>query len=97
MISNVKKELKLLFIEGDFLIISLSVYLGFVMQQFLQSVVKNIFYPILRSFLPENNFKQFKINNQIVDLGDIIKNLINLTLALIICYIIIRIILRYLD
>ncbi len=97
MLSKVKNELKQLFIEGDLLIISLSVYLGFVLQKFLESLVRNIFYPILSSLIPKDAFIHFKINDKTVDIGDVIRNLINLILGLFISYVIIRILLKYLD
>ena len=53
MLSNVKKEVKALLLKGDLLVMSLSVYLGFVLQKFLQSLVKHIFYPFISFFIPK--------------------------------------------
>ena len=98
MLSNVKKELKLLLLKDDFLVISLSVYLGFVLQNFLESLVKHLIYPLITSVLPMNLKKaNFKINNVDIELSDIMQNFINLIIGLILSYVIIRIMIKHLN
>ena len=98
MLSNVKKELKLLLLKDDFLVISLSVYLGFVLQNFLESLVKHLIFPLINSFIPMNLKKaNFKINNVDIELSDIMQNFINLVIGLILSYVIIRIMIKHLN
>jgi large-conductance mechanosensitive channel len=98
MLSNVKKELKLLLLKDDFLVISLSVYLGFVLQNFLESLVKHLIFPLLTSILPVHLKKtNFKINNVEIDFSDIMQNFINLVIGLILSYVIVRIMLKQLN
>lgn len=44
----------MLLLKNDFLVISLSVYMGFVLQNFLDSLGKNLIYPLINSMLPLN-------------------------------------------
>lgn len=98
MLSKVRKELKLFLLKDDLLIISLSVYLGFVLQNFLESLVKHLIFPIINSVVPVNLEKaSFKINNVHIELSEIIKNFINLLIGLILSYIIIRIMIKKLH
>lgn len=98
MLSNVRKELKLLLLKDDFLVISLSVYLGFVLQNFLESLVKYLIFPLINSVVPINlDDVGFKINNVHIELSEIIRNFINLLIGFILSYIIIRIIIKKLN
>lgn len=98
MLSKVKKELKLLLLKDDFLVISLSVYLGFVLQNFLESLVNHLIYPLLNSVIPINLDKvDFKINNVHIKFSNIIQNFINLVIGLILSYVIIRIMIKHLN
>jgi large-conductance mechanosensitive channel len=98
MLSNVRKELKLLLLKDDFLVISLSVYLGFVLQNFLESLVKHLIFPLINSVVPINLDEiGFNINNVHIELSEIIRNFINLLIGFILSYIIIRIIIKKLN
>ena len=44
----------MLLLKNDFLVISLSGYMGFVLQNFLDSLGKNLIYPLINSMLPLN-------------------------------------------
>ena len=98
MLSNVKKELKLLLLKDDFLVISLSVYLGFVLQNFLESLVKHLIFPLLNSVVPVNlEDVSFKINNVHINFSEIIQKFINLVIGLVLSYVIIRIMIKRLN
>jgi large-conductance mechanosensitive channel len=98
MLSKVKKELKLLLLKDDFLVISLSVYLGFVLQKFLESLVKYLIFPLLNSVVPVNlEDVDFKINNVHIKFSEIIQNFINLVIGLVLSYVIIRIMIKHLN
>ena len=98
MLSKVKKELKLLLLKDDFLVISLSVYLGFVLQNFLESLVKHLIFPLLNSVVPVNlEDVSFKINNVHINFSEIIQKFINLVIGLVLSYVIIRIIMKHLN
>lgn len=98
MLSKVKKELKLLLLKDDFLVISLSVYLGFVLQNFLESLVKYLIFPLLNSVVPVNlEDVNFKINNVHIKFSEIIQNFINLVIGLVLSYVIIRIMIKHLN
>ena len=98
MLTKVKTELKMLLLKNDFLVISLSVYMGFVLQNFLDSLGKNLIYPLINSMLPFNLEElNFKINNVEIELSDIIQNFINLIIGVILSYIIIRVIIKQLN
>jgi len=98
MLSKVKKELKLLLLKDDFLVISLSVYLGFVLQNFLESLVKHLIFPLLNSVVPVNlEDVDFKINNVHIKFSEIIQNFINLVIGLVLSYVIIRIMIKHLN
>ena len=98
MLSKVKKELKLLLLKDDFLVMSLSVYLGFVLQNFLESLVKHLIFPLLNSVVPVNlEDVSFKINNVHINFSEIIQKFINLVIGLVLSYVIIRIIMKHLN
>jgi large-conductance mechanosensitive channel len=98
MLSKVKKELKLLLLKDDFLVISLSVYLGFVLQNFLESLVKHLIFPLLNSVVPVNlEDVSFKINNVDINFSEIIQKFINLVIGLVLSYVIIRIMIKHLN
>lgn len=98
MLSKVKKELKLLLLKDDFLVISLSVYLGFVLQNFLESLVKHLIFPLLNSVVPVNlEDVSFKINNVHINFSEIIQKFINLVIGLVLSYVIIRIMMKQLN
>ena len=98
MLSKVKKELKLLLLKDDFLVISLSVYLGFVLQNFLESLVKHLIFPLLNSVVPVNlEDVSFKINNVDINFSEIIQKFINLVIGVILSYVIIRIMMKHLN
>jgi len=98
MLSKVKKELKLLLLKDDFLVMSLSVYLGFVLQNFLESLVKHFIFPLLNSVVPVNlEDVSFKINNVHINFSEIIQKFINLVIGLVLSYVIIRIIMKHLN
>ena len=98
MLSKVKKELKLLLLKDDFLVISLSVYLGFVLQNFLESLVKHLIFPLLNSVVPVNlEDVSFKINNVHINFSEIIQKFINLVIGVVLSYVIIRIMMKQLN
>ena len=98
MIPKIKSELKWLLVKDDFLVISLSVYLGFVLQKFLESLVSDVVYPILDAITPYSlNDLKFRVAGKEIMLNILVKRFIDLILAIALSYIILRVILKQLN
>jgi hypothetical protein len=96
--TSIKSELKNLFLANDFLIVSLSVYFGTVLQNFLDSLVKNLFLPLLYSILPKHlQFTKIKFLNIDIELREIAISTLNLVIGILISYIILRVLIKKLK
>ena len=96
--TSIKSELKNLFLTSDFLIVSLSVYFGTILQNFLDSLVKNLFLPILYSILPKQlQITKIKFLNIDIELREIAISTLNLVIGILISYIILRVLIKKLK
>ena len=77
------KELKKLITNKDFLIITLSVYLGTELKSFFQKFVKDIAMPIILILLPDR-IKDYsiKFRGKKLEIEDVIESFISLSIAL---------------
>ena len=92
-------HLKKLLMWHELLPLSLAIYLGTVMQRFLESTVKHLVVPAITMVVPiDENIDPIKLS--ILDkygfnIKDVIAQTFSLTIALIVCYLFIRSLVDY--
>ena len=93
MLTNIRKKLRDVFTHTELLQLSLAVYLGTVLQKLLESIVTNIFMPILDRLLPINILdEKIQLIDVDINIGEIISNLISMIIALSLAYAIILVV-----
>ena len=72
----------------ELLNLTIAVYLGTVLQKFLEDIISEIIYPLLQIILPESIYKNvdFKFYNTDINIGKIIKSTISFFVAVVVCY-----------
>ena len=72
----------------ELLNLTVAVYLGTVLQKFLEDIIAEVIYPLLQIVLPESIYKNvdFKFYNTDINVGKIIKSTISFFVAVIVCY-----------
>ena len=87
MLTNIRKKLRAVFTHTELLQLSLAVYLGTVLQKLLESIVTNIFMPILDRIVPVDILdKKIQLIDVDINIGEIISNLISMIIALSLAY-----------
>ena len=83
-LSSIRKFLS----DQKLLNLAIGVYLGTVLQKFLEDVISEIIYPLSQIILPERIYKHanIKFYNQNINIAKIIKSFISFVIAIIVCY-----------
>lgn len=92
-IDSLGKKIQKFLLERDLLSLSLAIYLGTVLQQFLASFVDGLVTPLLSMLIPKR-LKDFHENSFLKEhnfnIRKIITNLISLVIAVLLSYVLVR-------
>ena len=79
MLKKARTEFKRMLTKSDLLQLSLAVYLGTVLQKFLESIVDGLFMPLLSRLLPISILHQkLQFLDAELDVGNIISNVVSM-------------------
>ena len=87
-ITNHVSAIKTFLSAPELLNLTVAVYLGTVLQQFLEDIISEVIYPLLQIVLPETIYKNvdIKFYNTDINVGKIIKSTMSFFVAVIVCY-----------
>ena len=77
--------------QHDLIYMALSVYLGIVLEKFLESFIKDIFVPIVSTPIP-NSIKQYSFDVLNMNVNNFITNIFRLLMSIIVSYLFVRIV-----
>lgn len=98
----IHKELAHFLLEKDLLPISLGIYLGTVLQKFLESIVSGLITPSLHLIIPDKFFHIGEDKNSILkkynfDIQGVINNTLSMILSLVVSYVLVKYIIEKLK